>query len=118
MHSVSLINLASLREVESAMGQKLDPLRFRANIYFDGGEPWEEFDWMDKEIRLGTAAGRVCFRTRRCPATDVNLKTAERDTKIPQFLRKNFGHGDLGVYAEICTGGKIASGDWIGLASE
>lgn len=31
-----LVNLASIAEVEKAVGQPLDPLRFRANLYFEG----------------------------------------------------------------------------------
>ena len=111
MHSISIINLTSLFEVEKALGKKLDPRRFRANVYFQGGQPWEEFEWMDKEITIGSIRAKVNFKTRRCPATDVNPETAERDLALPQFLRKTFGHGDLGVYAEIITPGTLKVGD-------
>ena len=30
------VNLATVREVEGVVGKPLDPLRFRANVYFDG----------------------------------------------------------------------------------
>jgi uncharacterized protein YcbX len=33
---VSLIGLASARTLEAAIGAAVDPLRFRANLYFDG----------------------------------------------------------------------------------
>jgi uncharacterized protein len=33
---VSPINLASISALEAAMGVPVDPLRFRANFYFDG----------------------------------------------------------------------------------
>ena len=111
MHSISLINLTSLYEVERALGKTLDPRRFRANVYFEGENPWEEFDWLDKEITIGSIRAKVNFKTRRCPATDVNPDTAERDVTLPQFLRKTFGHGDLGVYAEIITPGVLRVGD-------
>ena len=50
---VSLINLATVRSLEEQWGYEIDPLRFRANIYIDGAEPWEEFDWVGADIRLG-----------------------------------------------------------------
>jgi uncharacterized protein YcbX len=36
MNAVSLVNLASIRALEEKSGQAVAPLRFRANIYFDG----------------------------------------------------------------------------------
>src|SRR5882757_7322959 len=40
---ISLINLATIRSLEEQWGIKIDPLRFRANLYIDGARPWEEF---------------------------------------------------------------------------
>ena len=39
-HYVSLINLASLYDVESKLGTAIDPIRFRANVYFKGLPAW------------------------------------------------------------------------------
>ena len=50
---VSLINLATVRELEERWRTPIDPLRFRANIYIDGAAPWEEFDWVGQDIRIG-----------------------------------------------------------------
>jgi uncharacterized protein YcbX len=108
---VSIIGLASLRALEAATGQALDPLRFRANVYVSGSHPWAEFDWLGKEIQLGAARLRVFKRIVRCPATEVNPETAERDAKPPIELRRHFGHADLGVYAEVLEGGRVAPGD-------
>ncbi|MDQ1078971.1 MOSC domain-containing protein [Pseudoroseomonas cervicalis] len=108
---VSLINLASLAALEQAIGQKLDPLRFRANIYFSGLPAWAEFDWVGREVLLGAARLAVFKRTVRCPATQVNLQTGERDLDIPRLLREHFGHADLGVHATVEEGGRVAVGD-------
>ena len=108
---VSIVGLASLAALEAKMGFALDPLRFRANIYFSGGLPWGEFDLMGEEIMLGGARLRVFKRIIRCPATEVNPETAVRDAKPPQALREHFGHADLGVYAEVIEGGRVAVGD-------
>src|SRR5437762_2800107 len=47
---VSLINLASIAALEGSIGAKVDPLRFRANVYFDGMPAWTELDWLEREI--------------------------------------------------------------------
>lgn len=108
---VSIIGLSSLHALEEKVGQRLDPLRFRANIYVSGALPWAEFDLLGQEVLLGGARLRVFKRIIRCPATEVNPETAERDAQPPQWLRQHFGHADLGVYAEVLEGGRIAVGD-------
>ena len=50
---VSLINRASIAALEAAMGVPVDPIRFRANVYFDGASAWSELDWIGSEITLG-----------------------------------------------------------------
>jgi uncharacterized protein YcbX len=108
---VSIIGLSSLHALERAGGMALDPLRFRANVYVSGGSPWAEFDWMGQEIQLGQAKLRVVKRIVRCPATEVNPATGERDAQPPRWLRTHFKHTDLGVYAEVIEGGRVAVGD-------
>ena len=108
---VSIIGLSSLHALEAKAGMPLDPLRFRANIYVSGATPWAEFDLLGQEVLLGGARLRVFKRIVRCPATEVNPETAERDAAPPKWLREHFGHADLGVYAEVLEGGRIAVGD-------
>ncbi|MBR0652983.1 MOSC domain-containing protein [Roseomonas terrae] len=108
---VSIIGLSSLRALEQAAGMTLDPLRFRANVYVSGGRPWAEFGWIGQEIQLGQTKLRVVKRIVRCPATEVNPASGLRDAKPPRWLREHFGHMDLGVYAEVIEGGRIAVGD-------
>ena len=108
---ISLINLATVRSLEKQWGAEIDPLRFRANLYVDTGRPWEEFDWVEKEIRLGEVTFRVDRRNGRCGATNVNPASGVRDMDIPGSLRANFGHKDLGVYLTVARGGTIAVND-------
>jgi len=37
---ISVINLASLRDLEARLGRPVDPLRFRANLYVEGWPAW------------------------------------------------------------------------------
>ncbi len=111
MQSVSIINLASVRDLGTRMGRELDPLRFRANVYYDGGPAWEELAWVDQELRLGALPARGVLRTRRCAATNVDPVTGARDAGVPQALIKNFRHGDMGIYVELLGNGNLRLGD-------
>jgi GntR family transcriptional regulator/MocR family aminotransferase len=108
---ISLINLATVRSLEAQWGVEIDPLRFRANIYIDGAKPWEEFDWIGSDIRIGGAVFSVDRKNGRCGATNVNPATGRRDLDIPGSLRAAFGHKNLGVYLIVREGGEIAVGD-------
>lgn len=110
MEAVSVVNLASVRALEQAMGEAIDPRRFRANLLVDGLEPWAEFGWMDREITIGELRFRGMARTRRCAATEVNPDTATRDLKIPAAIVKHFGHADMGVYVSAQTRGSLRLG--------
>ena len=110
---MSLINLATVRSLEEQWGYQIDPLRFRANFYIDGAEPWEEFDWVGSDIRIGDSLFRVDRRNGRCGATNVNPETGRRDLDLPSSLRAAFGHKDLGVYLVARDGGAVTVGDHV-----
>jgi len=108
---VSLINLASLADLAAKAGAPRHRLRFRANIYFNGTPAWSENDWVGRELLVGGARLRIVKRIVRCPATEVNPETAQRDANPVRELRAHFQHADMGVHAEVLEGGRIATGD-------
>lgn len=108
---ISLINLATVRSLEQQWGVEIDPLRFRANIYIDGAEPWQEFDWLGGDIAIGGLDFSVDRRNGRCGATNVNPRSGARDLDIPRSLRSAFGHKDLGVYLVARGNGDLNVGD-------
>ena len=108
---VSIINLASVAEVENAAGAAVDPLRFRGNLHVTGWPAWHEFDLLGRELTIGEARLKVVKRIQRCAATEVDPGTGIRDLPIPRTLMDHFGHADCGVYAEVIAGGEIADGD-------
>jgi len=110
---VSLIGLASLKDLERVARAPVDPVRFRANLYVEGLAPWEELGWVGQEILIGAARGRVAKRIGRCAATNVNPLTGVRDMNVPLALQDGFRHADCGVYVEIVGGGEIAPGDLV-----
>ena len=99
--------------LEAQWGVQIDPLRFRANIYIDGAKPWEEFDWVGGEIRIGGAVFTVDRKNGRCGATNVNPTTGRRDLDIPGSLRAAFGHKNLGVYLIVREAGRLSVGDQV-----
>lgn len=110
---VSLINLASIADLETRVGAARHRLRFRANIYFNGTPACSELQWEGRELMVGSARLRVTKRTVRCAATEVNPETAVRDARPIQELLQQYGHADLGIHAEIIEGGRISTGDAI-----
>jgi uncharacterized protein YcbX len=114
---ISLINLASCAALSAQAGRPVDPLRFRANVYFDGLPAWSELEWLDRTLLLGEVEVRITKRTQRCAATNVNPATAERDMSLPLLLQKTWGHADNGVYALVTRGGTLRPGDRIEMQS-
>ena len=111
---VSIINLASVADVETLAGAPVDPLRFRGNLYVSGWPAWHEFDLLEQEVKVGKDVRlKVVKRIVRCAATNVDPATGIRDLTIPTTLQQNFGHADCGVYAEVIAAGEIMRGDTI-----
>ncbi|HEY2138422.1 MAG TPA: MOSC domain-containing protein [Xanthobacteraceae bacterium] len=116
---VSIINLASVAAIETAVGAPVDPLRFRANLYVDGWPAWHEFELLGETLAVGTKARlKVVKRIVRCAATNVEPGTGIRDMTIPATLMQTFDHADCGIYAEVIAGGPIAPGDRIEISSK
>jgi len=109
---ISVVNLESVRDLETRLGRPIDPLRFRANVYVDGWPPWSELELTPKaSVRLGTAATTLVKFIRRCVATHVNPDTGERDIKVLAALRSLYGHEYCGVYLKVSTSACVTEGD-------
>lgn len=114
---VSLLNLASVRDLEARMGATIDPVRFRMNLLVDGWEAGSELEMAGRVIAIGDQVRlQVLKRTVRCAATNVNPTTAERDLNVVKGLAQAYGHADCGIYAKVLAGGTIRPGDAIRLA--
>ena len=108
---VSLVNLASVAEIEKAAGAKIDPLRFRANIYLDGLDAWAETGLVGRTLAIADARLEILKMTDRCAATGVAPGVGARDMDLVQTLRMTFNHIDCGIYARIVQAGRVTAGD-------
>jgi uncharacterized protein YcbX len=114
---ISLLNLATVGDVERVARRPVDPARFRANIHIDGAAPWEEFNWLGKTLSVDGQPGfRVAERITRCAATSVDPQTATRDMNLPRLLSSAFMHEDCGVYVSAITGLELKTGQAITIA--
>ena len=110
---VSIVNLASVRDLEAKLGRPVDPLRFRANLYVEGWPAWVENEWTGRAMRVGEARAEVLKPIVRCAATHVDPVTAERDIEVVKALFDHYGHMFCGIYLKVEAGGAVAEGDGV-----
>jgi uncharacterized protein YcbX len=110
---LSMINLASLTDLEGHVGAPVHPLRFRGNLYVEGLPAWKEFDLVGSRVRIGGVLLEAAERINRCAATNVDPETAARDLAIPRTLLSAYTHSDCGIYLNVVEGGEIGIGDAI-----
>lgn len=115
--SISIGNLATLRVLEQLAGQPLDTRRFRLNFWVDGLAPFEEFEWLDKNITIGTVTFRANDRITRCASTMGNPDTGRRDADPVSVMDTHWGHHDFGVALIAQMNGQVALGDPVAVAA-
>ncbi|HEY5070689.1 MAG TPA: MOSC domain-containing protein [Caulobacteraceae bacterium] len=108
---ISILNLASLRDLEMRIGQRLDPGRLRANLHVEGWPAWIENGWSGRQLALGAARVRVFAPISRCAAPGVDPQTALRDVDFTAELHRHYGHVLCGVYVQVEHGAVVAQGD-------
>lgn len=109
--TVTIMNRASHAAVEGFHGAPLETERWRGNIWLDDLPPWAEFDFVDREVQIGSAVIRVHKRTERCMHTTASPTTGERDADTLAALRNGFGHQDFGVAGMVVKSGVVALSD-------
>jgi uncharacterized protein YcbX len=112
---ISLLNLASVRDFGTRVGRRVDPRRFRANVWIEGWPAWIENDGTDRDLTLGTALLRGAKPIVRCAATHVDPDTAEQDFDLVPALFDLYGHRWCGLYATLAAGGAVRVGDRVEL---
>jgi hypothetical protein len=109
--SISIQTTASLDALSGHMATPLSQDRFRGNLWLDGAQAFDEFDWIGRDITIGAAVLTIKERITRCRATMANPETGAVDADTLGKLAAVYGHQDFGVYAVVKQGGEIAVND-------
>jgi uncharacterized protein YcbX len=118
VHPLTLVSSESVRDLGSRGDRSdLDSRRFRINLEFAGGEPYEEDSWDGDLVRVGDATIKVRGQIPRCIVTTLAPESGEKDFKtlnmIARFRPRIGGRGGLpfGMYAEVVEAGRVRIGD-------
>lgn len=72
-----IIGQRSLEDLNSRLKVELPMNRFRPNIIFSGGEPYEEDSW--KKFKIGEVIFEAVKPCSRCASINVNQETSEKE---------------------------------------
>ena len=111
--TISLINLNSIHDLEKKINQQIEYQRFRGNIYVDGMKSWMERDLINQIIIINNVKFRILKEIPRCSATNIKPQTSNYDLNIPQMLKKNYNHINMGIYLLPIDDGTINVDDQI-----
>jgi uncharacterized protein len=110
---VLIVNLASVAAFALEAGMRVDPRRFRANLYVEGLEPYAELRWLGRVIRAGHADLEVTSRCERCKVITMDPDSTEA---TPDLLRLLVERHDerMGMYCRVVRPGRVTCGDFVG----
>ena len=57
-----------------------------------------ERDLINQIISINNVRFRILKEIPRCSATNIKPKTSNHDLNIPQMLKKNYNHINMGIY--------------------
>ncbi|GAC1616773.1 MAG: MOSC domain-containing protein [Candidatus Elarobacter sp.] len=109
---VSLLLDLWVRDVEALVGEELDPLRWRPNLYvrtaphFTRREP----ALVGATLHVGSVVLRVVDTIARCVTTTYDVATGARLPLVLEAVATRRGNV-VGVYCEVVTAGEVALGD-------
>ena len=106
-HSISLLNTKSVEDFQNKINKKIEIQRFRANIYINGIEAWEERNWVGKIIKINNTSFKVEKNIPRCVAINLKPNTDDNSLNLLQHLKKTYNHFEMGIYLTALDDGQI-----------
>jgi hypothetical protein len=106
----------SMEDLNQRIGKEMNILRFRPNLVFEGGAPYEEDQW--EEFLIGSVRFRGIKPCSRCVLTTVDPTDASKNPEPLKTLstyRKVENNVLFGLNAIAETIGKVSVGDSIEL---
>ena len=114
MYPLHALSLQALDFMTQKSGTPFTRERFRPSILIDtdGGDGIPEFDWIGKEIRVGSAVLKVVQKTVRCsmPSRAQMPYQLPQDSGIAKSLNRETGRF-LGIYLSVLEPGSIKLND-------
>ena len=109
---VSILFDLWVRDVEALVGEPLDPLRWRPNVYVTAapGFASREDGMLGRTLRAGTAVLTVVATIKRCVTTTYDVATGESDPRVLGEVARNRDN-TVGIYCEVVTPGTVRVGD-------
>ena len=111
--SISIMTQTSHNAVEDQIGGPVEQARWRGNIWLDGVEAWDEFNWIGRTLHIGQTQLYVSAPIKRCKHTMANPHSGLRDKDTLGVLRDGWNHQNFGIYATVIKGGKISTNDTV-----
>jgi uncharacterized protein YcbX len=119
--SVSVISLATIRNLEREAGRPLDVRRFRPNLVIDTHQdgPFGEDGWVGGVLEFGPdgsgAAVTVTMRDVRCMMLNLDPATAKQDPEVMKTVVR-VNQNNAGVYGVIVRTGELRIGQSVRIA--
>ena len=112
--TISLILDCWVAEVERGLGRRLDPLRWRPNLFATAMQKVSEGDLVGKRVRIGTATLLVTKPTGRCVTTTYDQVTGESDLAVLRYVALERDN-TMGVYCDVEEPGLVRVSDLLTL---
>ncbi len=109
---VSIVFDLWVGDVEALVGEALDPLRWRPNIYVRAatGFTLRENDMLDRTLRCGGVELRVVATNKRCVTTTYDIATGDQLPDVLGVVARERANV-VGIYCEVVVPGELAVGD-------
>jgi uncharacterized protein YcbX len=109
---ISLVFDRWIAALERVVGEPVDPLRFRANVYVRARA---DFAYTERELAGATLAiGNVRLRclkpTKRCVTPSYDVETGERSDRVARAIAIDLDNV-LGIYCAVERPGRVALAD-------
>ena len=108
---ITLGGTASVARFAEVTDTAPDARRFRLNIMLETRTPFCELGLIGQRVRLGEAILKIVDPVGRCAAIDVDPETAIRGPHCLPVMEREFGHTDLGIFAEVVKSGLVRVAD-------
>lgn len=110
---VSLISSQTVARIAQESGTEEDPWRFRPNLLVDlqGGEAFDELNWVGRILRVGDAARIAITETdQRCMMITLDPASGKASPAILRCVAQQHAQR-AGVYATVLSTGEVRAGD-------